>query len=128
MMETNIPLNHTLAVYDVSADDFGDIRALGEPHNMAALIESTDGLEFSNYQEEATGTMIATIRPSEPFYLSKKGRMTGLVARFDRYSDTLDDQSWYRVNSGHPGESLVDGTPDLVILTLSRISARKAAA
>lgn len=126
-METNLTLNHTLKVYDIQADDFGDPLTVGAANELAALVEDTQGWENDNFADVNTGNLTAFISPTDPYYIAKSGRLYGLVAQFSRHG-APDAHSWYRIASVRPGESLVDGTPDLVELTLTRIQARGAAA
>lgn len=122
-MNTNLVLNHTLHIYDLQADKFGDAETLGDSVDMSALVEDTQGWENSGVEDTNTGTLLAYISPVDPYFLEKGGKLYGLVVQFSRF-ETLDDQSWYRVSSVRPGESLVTGEQDLVELTLARILPR----
>lgn len=124
-MQTNIELNHTLKVYNVQADDFGDAETLGAAHDVKALVEDTQGFENADHLDSLTGSLLAFISPTDPYYLERGGKLYGLVAQFSRFG-TLDDQSWYRIASVRPGESLINGAADLVELTLTRILPREA--
>lgn len=122
-METNIPFNHTLLVYDISADDFGDPTTVGEPHTVKASLENTDGWENDNYADRNTGTITCQIMPDDPYYVAQGGKLHGKLAQFNRYGETAEG-NWYRIASVRPGESLYDSTPDFVELTLARTMPR----
>jgi hypothetical protein len=124
-MRTNIPLNHELRVFNIQADDFGDAKTNGAFTVLKSLVEDIQGFENSDHFDSVTGSLVAFIAPDDPFYVSKGGEMYGLVARFSRFA-TYDDNSWYRIASVRPGESLIGGGNDLVELTLTRISPRAA--
>lgn len=125
-MKTNLTLNHILYVYDVAADDFGDTLTVGQATQIPALVEDTAGWENDNFADTNTGNITAQIHPENEYYLLKKGKLFGLVAQFSRFGQ-LDNHAWYRISSVRPGESLFDGSPDLVELTLTRISEREGA-
>jgi len=122
-METNLIFNQILSIYDVAADDFGDTLTIGLSHKVRALVENTLGWEHDNYADQNTGVIRAQISSTEPIYLNKKGRLFGLVAQFSRHG-LPDDNDWYKIVSVKPGESLFDGSPDVVELTLTLISKR----
>lgn len=122
-MNTNLVLNHTLHIYNLKADEFGDAQTLGDSVEMKALVEDTQGWENGGVEDTNTGTLLAYVSPTDPYFLERGGKLYGLVVQFSRFG-TLDDQSWYRVASVRPGESLVTAEQDLVELTLSRILPR----
>lgn len=122
-MESNVPLNHTLYVYLTLADNFGDGKALGTPREIPATVEKTDGWENDQFADVNTGVLSAFIAPDTAFYVEQGGKFNGLLAQFAFVGDP-GDGDWYRIASVHPGESLVDGTPDLVELTLARVTKR----
>lgn len=121
-METNLQLNHTLYVYHTGASQSGDPIALGDARLVKCLVENTDGWENDNYADNNTGTITCQIAPDDAFYVELGGHFYGKVAQFNRAGTTPGDADWYRIASVRPGESLVDGTPDLVELTLARIA------
>jgi hypothetical protein len=125
-MKTNLTFNHTLYVYDVTADDFGDTLTQGDATQVPALVEDTQGWENDNFADTNTGNITAQIEPTNSFYIAKRGRLFGLVVQFSRFG-TPDNHDWFRISSVRPGESLFDGSPDLVELTLTRISERESA-
>ncbi|MFA5172595.1 MAG: hypothetical protein WC426_13620 [Sulfuriferula sp.] len=127
VQNTNIPLNHTLRVYDIQADDFGDVETLGDYHSLAALVEDTQGFENSDHIDNLTGSLLAFIEPTDPYYVSRNGKLYGLVAQFSRFAD-YGQNSWYKITSVRPGESLIGGGDDLVELTLVRTVPGEAAA
>ena len=120
MDNTNLQPNHTLYVYDVMADDFGDPETAGDAVQVPCLLENTDGWENDNYADATTGNITCQVWPDDPYYIEKQGRLHGLVAQFSRFG-TPGERDWYRIASVQPGESLVDGSADLVQLTLARI-------
>lgn len=124
-METNLNANHTLLVYDITFDDWGDKQTVGDPHTVKALLENTDGYENDAYSDDTTSTITCQIFPNDPYYVSKKGKLQGLVAKFNRYNAPSTDD-WYKIASVRPGESLFDAEPDLVELTLVKIVPRAA--
>lgn len=120
---TRIPLNQTLRVYEITASEFGDAQTVGDYHEIKALVEDTQGFENAENMDSLTGTLLAHIEPTDPFYVQRNGDLEGLVAQFSRFNN-YDEQSWYRIASVHPGESLIGGGADLVELTLTRIADR----
>lgn len=119
-MDTNLNPNHTLLIYDVLADDFGDPETAGEGTSVPCLLENTDGWENDNFADNTVGNITCQIWPDNTLYVAKQGRLHGLVAQFSRFG-TPGERDWYRIASVQPGESLVDGSADLVQLTLARI-------
>lgn len=119
-MDTNLKPNHTLTIFDVAADDYGDPATIGEGTQVKCLLENTEGWENDNYADATQGTITCQIWPDDEFYVTKNGRLQGLLAQFVRVG-TPGDRDWYRIASVRPGESLVDGAADLVELTLAKI-------
>jgi len=123
-MQSNIRLNHKLLVYDVQASEFGDTLAAGTVNELAALVEDTQGFQHGGFADENSGSITAYISPADPYYVSKNGRLFGLVAQFSRTNEhTAYD--WYQITSVRPGESLLSQEPDLVELTLNKIVKRE---
>jgi len=122
-METNLVPNYDLHVFDISADDFGDPTTVGDGHIIKALVENNDGFDIAEWNDQHTGAITCQFMPTEPFYLEKKGELYGLLAQFTRLGDAVGSDDWYRITGIHAGESLVDGSPDLVEMTLARIAA-----
>lgn len=122
---TNLLLNHTLRVYDIAASEFGDAETVGDYHTLKALVEETQGFENSDHMDSLTGTLLAHIEPTDPFYVEKQGDLEGLVAQYSRFNN-YGERSWYRIASVRPGESLIGGDADLVELTLTAIMPREA--
>lgn len=125
-MDTNLVPNHTLLIYDIQFTDFGDKETVGEPNIVKALLENTDGYENDAYSDDTSSTITCQIFPNQPYYVSKNGRLQGLVAQFNRYGAPASED-WYKIASVRPGESLLDAEPDLVELTLTKIVPRAAA-
>lgn len=125
VQNTNIPLNHTLRVYNLTANEFGDAETVGDYHTLAALVEDTQGFENSDHIDSLTGTLLAFIEPTDPFYVERNGDLEGLVAQFSRFNN-YNERSWYRIASVRPGESLIGGGDDLIELTLTAIMPREA--
>lgn len=123
-MDTNIPLNHTLLVFNISFSDFGDKETVGDPAVIKAALENTDGYENDAYSDDTVSTITCQILPSDPFFVEKKGKLQGLVAQFNRYGAPVTGD-WYKIASVRPGESLYDSTPDFVELTLTKIVPRE---
>lgn len=122
-METNLNPNHSVSIYDISFNDFGDAETLGEPTILKCLLEDTQGYENDAYSDDTVGNIVCQIFPSEPYYLANAGKLAGKVAQFNRFGIAGGDD-WYKVASVRPGESLYDAEPDLVELTLTKIAAR----
>lgn len=122
-METNLTLNHTLYVFAArNHSEHGDPLTsmnLSDATQVPCLAEQTDGFSGA-LQDDDTGTISVHIAPDTPLYVAANSRITGLVCAFNRFAEpTATD--FYRIDSVVPGESLVDGEPDLVQVTLQRI-------
>lgn len=121
-MKTNLKFNHTLYLYTTSNSDHGDPIVSASLSNATAipcLAELLDGFEGS-LNDSDTGTVTLQIAPDTPVYISLSGRLTGMIAQYNRVG-TPGDVDFYRVSSVHPGESVISGEADLVELTLTRI-------